>query len=101
MDGYKLLVTFNVSPQREMEYRRFMIQRWIPAMQRMGLEPGDVLHTMWGDYAVRMVVLYAKDLETITRTLTSDGWKRWCERLTERVEDCEYRVVRARPWLQF
>ena len=101
MNGYKLIVTYNYLTHREMEYRRFMIQRWMPAMQGMGLEPGEVLHTLYGDYPLRMVVLYAPDLETIERIMASDEWQAWHERLYQYVRNLQYRVVPAKPWLQF
>ncbi|RME85773.1 MAG: hypothetical protein D6775_01955 [Caldilineae bacterium] len=100
-NGYKLLVTYNYLSHRELEYRRFMIQRWIPAMQELGLEPGDVLHTMYGDYPRRLVVLYAPNLETLQRALESEAWQQWHERMLTFVRNLDYRVVPARPWLQF
>jgi hypothetical protein len=101
MDGYKLLVTYNVLAHREMEYRRFMIQRWLPVMQKLGLEPGEMLHTLWGDYPVRLVVLYAPDRETIEKALASDEWRQRHGQLQKLVRDLEYRIVSARPWLQY
>ena len=101
MEGYKLLVTYNYLTYRDLEYRRFMIQQWIPAMQAMGFEPGEVLHTLWGKYPARLVVLYAGDLNTIERTMVSDEWQRWHSQLRSFVTDLRYRVVKARPWFQY
>ena len=101
MNGYKLLVTYNYLSYRELEYRRFMIQQWMPAMQHMGFEPGEVLHTLWGKYPLRLVVLHAKDQDTIAEIMESDEWLQWHRRLSSFVTDLRYRVVRARPWLQF
>lgn len=101
MNGYKLLVTYNYLAHREMEYRRFMIQRWLPAMQDLGLEPGEVLHTLWGDYPNRLVVLYAADIDTVSDALASDEWDHWHEQLHTFVRNLQYRVVPAHPWLQF
>jgi hypothetical protein len=47
--GYKLLLTYDYLPGREMAYRRFMINQWLPAMQTLGLEPLELYHTMWGE----------------------------------------------------
>jgi len=101
MDGYKLLITYNVLAHREMEYRRFMIQRWFPGMQKQGLEPGEMLHTLWGDYPVRLVVLYAPDRDTVEQALSSAEWQQWHEQLQKLVRNLQYKVVEAQPWLQF
>jgi len=101
MNGYKVLITYNFLAHREMEYRRFMIQRWMPAMQDLGLEPGEVLHTLWGSYPTRLVVLYAPNVEIIERAMHSNTWEKWHEELYHYVRNLSYRVVPARPWLQF
>jgi hypothetical protein len=85
MNGYKLLVTYNVLAHREMEYRRFVIQRWLPGMQEQGLELGEILHTLWGDYPARLIVLYAPDIATMKQLLTSAEWKSWYTQLDKMV----------------
>ena len=101
LQGYKLLVVFNYRPGREVAYRRFMINQWIPAMQALGLQPLEIFHTMWGDYPVRQVSLYAPSQEHLQRILTSREWALWWERLEHYVTDLDYCVVPARPWFQF
>lgn len=101
MNGYKLLVTYNPLTHRELEYRRFMIQRWMPAMQQLGFEPGEVMHTMWGKYPLRLIVLYASELDVIQEALEGEEWQTWHEQLHTFVRNLKYRVVPAKPWLQF
>lgn len=101
MSGYKLLVTYNYLTHREAEYRRFMIQRWMPAMQELGFQPGEVLHTAWGKYPVRLIVLHAPELEMIENAMHSDEWQRWHRQLLTFVSNLRYRVVPARSWFQF
>ncbi len=101
MNGYKLLVTYNYLSYRELEYRRFMIQQWMPAMQSMGFEPADVMHTQWGKYPLRLIILYAPNLEVVRKAMQSKEWEHWHRLLRGFVTDLRYRVVRARPWFQF
>jgi hypothetical protein len=101
LQGYKLLITYNYLPGREMAYRRFMINQWLPAMQSLGLEPLEIFHTMWGDYPVRQISLYAPDLETLRRALHSREWEEWWRRLGHYVNELDYCIVPARPWFQF
>lgn len=99
--GYKLLFTYNYLPGREMAYRRFIINQWLPAMQALGLEPLDLYHTMWGDYPVRMVVLYAPNKTILHQALHSNEWDFWLRRLNRFVTDLRYCIMPAREWFQF
>ncbi len=101
MNGYKLLITYNFLTHREVEYRRFMIQRWIPAMQEFGFEPGEILHTMWGEHPMRLIILYASDLQVVETAMEGEAWQTWHEQLSSFVRNLRYRVVEARPWLQY
>ncbi len=101
MDGYKLLITYNYLNYREREYYRFMVQQWLPGMQALGFEPGEVMHTQWGKYPARLIVLYAGDLGMLRKAMHSAEWERWHQQLRTFVTDLSYRVVPARPWLQF
>ncbi len=101
MEGYKVLVTYNFLTHRETEYRRFIIQQWIPGMQAMGFEPGEVLHTQWGKHPMRLVILYAPTLDAVREAMESDEWDSWHRQLRGFVTNLRYRVVRAQPWLQF
>ncbi len=100
MNGYKILISYYYLTHRELEYRRFMIQRWLPAMQEMGLVPSELMHTLWGDYPTRLIVLYAPNKDLLEHVLASDEWQHWHDMLREYVHSLRYRVVLARPWLQ-
>ena len=99
--GYKLLVTYNYFPGREMAYRRFMVNQWLPAMQALGLEPLELYHTLWGEYPVRLVALYASNQTIMHRALNSSEWDFWWRRLGRYVTDMDYCIVPAREWFQF
>jgi len=99
--GYKLLVSYNYLPEREMVYRRFMINQWLPAMQALGLQPLELYHTLWGAYPVRLVALYAPSEMVIRRALSSSEWTFWWRRLGRYVIDLDFCILPARDWFQF
>jgi len=101
IQGYKVLITYDYLPDREMPYRRFMMTQWLPAMQQLGLEPLAFFHTLWGNYPVRQIALYAEQEETIRQALTSEEWAYWWERLSHYVVHLQVCVVPAREWFQF
>jgi hypothetical protein len=99
--GYKLLLTYDYRPGREMAYRRFMINQWLPAMQTLGLEPMELYHTMWGEYPVRLVVMYAASAKIMHDALNSGEWEFWWRRLQRYVDNLDYCIVPARDSFQF
>ena len=99
--GYKLILTYDYLPGREMAYRRFMINQWLPAMQALGLEPLELFHTMWGEYPVRQVVMYAASARSLHNALNSGEWDFWWRRLHRFVDNLDYCIVPARDWFQF
>ena len=101
MQGYKLLITYDYLSDREMAYRRFMINQWLPAMQTLGLEPLELYHTMWGPYPIRLVVLYVTDERTLHQAMKSDEWRFWWKRLNRFVDNLRLCILPAREWLQF
>jgi hypothetical protein len=99
--GYKLLITYDYLPGREMAYRRFMINQWLPAMQTLGLEPLELYHTMWGAYPLRLVVMHAADAKILHDALHSGEWDFWWKRLHRFVNNSDFCIVPAQDWFQF
>lgn len=96
----KLLMTWDILPGREQEYFEFVVREFIPAMQRVGLEPSDAWFTMYGNQPQIMTAAQSFDLAEMNQVLTSDDWHELTTRLLEFVDNFEYKVVEARPGFQ-
>lgn len=97
----KLLMSWDITPDREQEYFEFVIGEWIPGIQRMGLEPIEAWATIYGEYPQIQVALLAADLSEAQRILGSLDWVRLRDQLFTFVRNYSYKVVPAKTGFQF
>ena len=99
--GYKLLLSYDVSAEHMQEYYRFMLGRYVPVMQAMGLEMSDAWHTAYGSFPDRLIGFVTEDEETIQEILSSETWLSLNEELQRFVTDFDYKVVPYQEGFQF
>ena len=96
----KLLLTYNIRPNRETEYYRFVLGEFLPALQNIGLIMVDGWHTAYGDYPIRLIVFQTQDETEMRAALKSKEWQDGKETLLKMVTDYEERLVPARNVFQ-
>lgn len=99
--GYKLLLEYDVMPEHIQEYYRFMMGRYVPIMQAMGLEMSEVWHTAYGEYPNRLIGFITRDEQTIGDLMANDTWLSLNEELGRFVTDFRYKVVAYEEGFQF
>lgn len=99
--GYKLLLSYEVSGEQLQEYYRFVLGRYVPIMQAMGLEMSDAWHTAYGSFPNRLIGFVARDKETLQAILGNESWLSLNEELRQFVTDFNYKVVPYREGFQF
>lgn len=92
-NGFKLLLTYNIKGDSTQAYYEFVLGRYIPVMQSMGLEMSEAWHTEYGDYPNRLIGFVARDEQTISDLRVNDTWADLNEQLEEFVTDFSYKVV--------
>ena len=97
----KLLMNWDIAPEREQEYFEFVIGEWIPGVQRMGLEPAEAWATIYGEYPQIQVALLASDLPEAQRVLNSSDWLHLRNQLFAFVKNYSYKLVPAKAGFQF
>ena len=97
----KVLMTWDISGERDQEYFEFVIGEFIPGVQRLGLQPSEAWATIYGDYPQIQVGLLASDEVQARKVLNSDDWSVLQERLFNYVKNFSYKVVPARGRFQF
>jgi len=97
----KLLMTWDIAPEREQEYFEFVIGEFIPGVQRLGLEPTEAWATIYGEYPQIMVAMLAPDLPDAQRVLNSVEWGKLREQLFTFVKNYTSKVVPAKGGFQF
>ena len=97
----KLLMTWDISPEREQEYFEFVIGEFIPGLQHLGLEPTEAWATIYGEYPQIQVAMLAPDLPDAQRILNSVEWGHLREQLFNFVKNFSQKVVPAKGGFQF
>jgi hypothetical protein len=97
----KLIMTWDIAPNHEQDYFEFVINEFIPSVQRMGLQPAEVWATVFGDYPQIQISILAEDLPDVQRALNSNNWTELQDKLFALVQNFAYKVIPARTGFQF
>jgi hypothetical protein len=97
----KLLMTYNILPQHQEEYLNFMVNIFVPSLQRLGLSNAGVWHTAYGNYPSRLMVFVAEDKDAMDQALASKTWKDLEAKLAKYVTDYSRNIVPFQPGFQF
>jgi hypothetical protein len=93
-------MNWDILPGREQEYFEFVVRDFIPAMQRLGMEPSDAWFTMYGDEPQIMVSAQMPSASSLQRIIGSEDWKNLTQQLLDYVENFKYKIVQARSGFQ-
>ena len=97
----KVIMTWDISADRDQEYFEFVIGEFVPGVQRLGLQPAEAWATIYGSYPQIQVGLLATDLPQARRILASADWMLLQERLQGYIKNYSYKIVPARTGFQF
>ena len=98
---FKLILFYDVLPDRSEEYQQFVTTELVPMIQSMGLYMFRVFHTSWGDCPMRQAEFVAENLETVHLMFADGQWQALEERLQHYVTNYQRKLVRFRPGFQF
>lgn len=99
--AYKLIMTWDILPEREQEYFEFVVRDFIPGVQRLGFELTDAWATIFGTRPQIMVGATLPSLARVQRVLQSDDWERLNSQLQDYVQNYDQKVVEAQGGFQF
>jgi len=98
--GYKLLLSYEVKPEAMQEYYQFVMGRYVPMLQSMGLQMSEAWHTAYGSAPNRLLGFVCEEEETMDRLLESENWTAVNEELSRFVMDFTYKVIPYRGGFQ-
>lgn len=96
----KLLMTWDILPGREQEYFEFVVREFIPEIQQLGLEPTDAWVTVYGNQPQILTSAKAGNNKSLNSILMSDGWDHLLTKLSDYVENLEFKKVYEKPGFQ-
>lgn len=92
-NGMKLLISYDVRPDNMQAYYQFVLGRYIPVMQALGLEMSEAWHTAYGRQPNRLVAFVCRDPQTMRDVVDGDAWAELNDQLEEYVSDLRYKVI--------
>ena len=101
MIGAKLLLSYDIKEDMHQAYYQFMLGRYVPIVQAMGVRMNVAWHTAYGDYPERLLEFVSSDRQTMMALLENETWQALNTKLLEYVTNFSYKVIRYREEFQF
>jgi hypothetical protein len=101
MNNFKLIMTWDIAPEREQEYFEFVVREFIPGVQRLGFELTDAWATIYGGQPQIMVGATLPSLVKVQQVLHSSEWESLSNQLQDFVQNYQQKVVEAQGGFQF
>jgi len=98
--GLKLLLTYHVSQERQQDYHKFVMSRYLPTLQSMGFQMSEAWHTAYGEAPNRLIGLVCSDEAVMNELLSSDEWDSLNDQLAEFVTELDYKFIPYRGGFQ-
>ena len=96
----KLIMTWDILPNQEQEYFEFVISDFLPEIKQLGIRPGDVWYTMYGDQPQIMIAAKTQSQASLNVVMASKEWQLLLENLSKFVENFSYKVIPAQTGFQ-
>ena len=89
----KLLMQWDIKPGREQEFSEFVVREFAPRLMQLGIEPSEVLYTMYGEGPQMLTMGVVDNQEKLEEILRSNGWKKLHSKLLGYVTNYSQKVV--------
>ena len=90
----KLLMQWDIKMGREQEFSEFVVREFAPKLMQLGVEPSEVLYTMYGDGPQMLAIGAVESLDKLVAVLGSSSWHKLHQKLLTYVTNYSHKVVR-------
>ena len=97
----KLILTWDIAPEREQEYFEFVVREFIPGVQRLGFELSDAWATVYGNQPQILVGAVLPSTTKAKQVMRSTEWKSLNNQLKDYVHNYSQKIVESRGGFQF
>ncbi|GAB4553828.1 MAG: hypothetical protein OHK0023_23290 [Anaerolineae bacterium] len=94
----KVVMTYNIRPERDQEYFEFLVRELAPGLSRLGLQPTESWYTTYGNRPKIMMGGIVEDFETAKALLQNPEWQALYESLQGFISDFRARIIRVTPY---
>lgn len=97
----KVIMTWDIAPEKEQEYFEFVAREFIPGVQRLGFELTDAWATVFGDHPQILVGAVLPTAGKVRQLMRSNEWKTLYNGLQDYVVNYHLKVVDSHGGFQF
>ncbi len=97
----KLIMTWDIAPEREQEYFEFVVRDFVPGVQRLGFELSDAWITVYGNRPQILVGATLPSAAKARQIMRTTEWKDLQNQLQDFVQNYSEKVIDARGGFQF
>lgn len=94
-------MSWDIIPGREQEYFEFVVRRFMPGVQKLGMALSDAWVTIYGDHPQILVGAVVPDMKKAERIISSEAWQNLNNRLLDYVQNYELKVAPLVGGFQF
>jgi len=97
----KLIMTWDIAPEKEQEYFEFVVREFLPDVQRFGFTLSDAWVTVYGDRPQIMVSAVMPSIKKVEQAMESEKWQSMLDKLLGFVTNFQAKIVRSKGGFQF
>ena len=97
----KLIMTWDIAPEKEQEYFEFVVREFLPDVQRFGFTLSDAWVTVYGERPQIMVSAVMSSVTKVQQAITSEKWQEMIDKLLGYVTNFHAKIVQSRSGFQF
>ncbi|CAN5627478.1 hypothetical protein BH10CHL1_BH10CHL1_02500 [soil metagenome] len=84
---------WDIKNGREQDFSEFVVREFAPRLMQLGIEPSEVLYTMYGEGPQMLTMGAVESREKLAEILRSAGWKKLHNKLMGYVNNYSQKAV--------
>jgi hypothetical protein len=97
----KVIMSWDIIEGREQEYFEFVVRRFMPGVQKLGMALSDAWVTIYGDHPQILVGAVVAGQDKAQEIITSEEWHNLNHRLQDYVKNYEMKLAPLAGGFQF
>jgi hypothetical protein len=89
----KLIMQWDIRKGYEQEFSEFVVREFAPKLMQLGVQPSEVLYTMYGKGPQMLAIGMVESQERAIRILQGNGWQKLHAKLMNYVTNYHHKVV--------
>ena len=97
---YKLILFYNIKPDKQDQYYRYMLNSFVPAVQKLGVYMHMAWYVAYGDHPMRKIEFVTESADVLRQLFLSDEWDDLENELKRHIDGYQRKVVDYRSGFQ-